>query len=87
MTYRNCQSCGMPFAKDPMGGGTEADGTTSGTWCSHCYRSGKFTQPEISALEMQELVRHKLKEKGIPGILAWFFARGVPKLKRWSDAA
>jgi hypothetical protein len=84
MTYRHCQSCGMPLSKDPHRGGAEADGSTSATYCSHCYRDGAFTRPDISALEMQELARHKLKEMGIPGLIAWFFVRDVPKLKRWS---
>jgi hypothetical protein len=87
MTYNNCQSCGMPLSKDPEGGGTGADGSKSTVYCSHCYRSGKFTQPDITALEMQELVRHKLKEMGIPGLLGWFFVRGIPKLIRWSGGA
>jgi hypothetical protein len=77
----------MPLSKDPEGGGTGADGSKSTVYCSHCYRSGKFTQPDITALEMQELVRHKLKEMGIPGLLGWFFVRGIPKLIRWSGGA
>jgi hypothetical protein len=87
MTFKNCQSCGMPLSKDPEGGGTDADGSRSAMYCSHCYRSGAFTQPDLTSVEMQERVRHKLKEIGIPGLLAWYFVRGVPKLKRWSTQA
>ena len=43
-----CQSCGMPHAKDPGGGGSEADGTKSTTYCSLCYKDGAFTQPDIT---------------------------------------
>ena len=74
----------MPLSRDEQGGGTEADGSPSAMYCSRCYHAGKFTQPEMTAPEMQELVRHKLKEMGIPGLLGWFFVRGIPKLKRWS---
>ena len=87
MSYKNCQSCGMPFSRDPEGGGTEADGSKSAMYCSHCYRGGRFTLPDLTLNEMQDRVRHKMKEMGIPGPFGWFFARGIPKLKRWSGAA
>ena len=83
-TYKNCQSCGMPLSRDPSGGGTNADGSASAVYCSHCYQSGIFTEPNITAAEMQTKVRGKLKEMGIPGFLAGFFARKTPKLERWS---
>ena len=44
-----CQSCGMPLSKDEKGGGSEADGSKSAEFCSHCYAAGKFTEPEITA--------------------------------------
>lgn len=78
-----CQSCGMPLSKDPKGGGTEANGSITKEYCSRCYEAGKFTQPDITATEMQELVKGKLKEMGFPGFLAGLFAKDVPKLKRW----
>jgi hypothetical protein len=40
-----CQSCGMPLSKDDKGGATEADGTRSTEYCSHCYVRGTFTEP------------------------------------------
>ncbi|MFF2587967.1 zinc ribbon domain-containing protein [Peribacillus butanolivorans] len=42
--YKTCQSCGMPFSKDELGGGTEKDGSKSTKYCSHCYINGEFTQ-------------------------------------------
>lgn len=84
-TYKNCQSCGMPFKRDPQHGGTNADGSKSTLYCSKCYVEGKFTNPEIdSPQKMQALVKVKLKEMGFPGFLASFFVRGIPKLKRWA---
>ena len=83
--YKNCQSCGMPLSKDEKGGGTEADGTKSWMYCSHCYQSGKFTLPDITVDQMQERAKRKMKEMGFPGFIASFFTRGVPKVERWRN--
>jgi hypothetical protein len=80
---KNCQSCGMPLSRDERGGGTNADGSKSARYCSHCYASGRFTLPGITAAEMQERVKGKLKEAGFPGFLAGLFSRKIPKLERW----
>jgi hypothetical protein len=85
--YKSCQSCGMPMKKDAAGGGTNADGSKSGMYCSHCFQGGRFTLPDITAAEMQERVKGKLKEYGFPGFLAGLMARGVPKLERWKQKA
>ncbi len=85
MARKSCQSCGMPLAKDEQGGGTEADGTKSTSYCSRCYRAGKFTQPDMTVGRMQDLVRGKLREMHIPGFLGYFFVKGIPKLRRWSQ--
>ena len=84
MAYKNCQSCGMPLAKDEEGGGTEKNGTRSTMYCSHCYQGGTFTQPDITLQQMTERVKGKLKEMHIPGFLGYFFLRNIPKLKRWA---
>jgi len=78
-----CQSCGMPLGKDPRGGGTNADGSLSSEYCSHCYGQGSFTQPNITAQEMQGLVEGKLKSMHFPGFLARRFAKDIPSLRRW----
>jgi hypothetical protein len=84
-TYKNCQSCSMPLNKDPQGGGTNADGSKSALYCSNCYRDGKFMQPDMTAAEMQEFVKNKMKEMGFPGFLAGLFSKGIPKLERWKN--
>jgi putative zinc ribbon protein len=81
--YKDCQSCGMPLSKDEQGGGTEADGTRSLVYCSHCYQRGSFTMPNLTMAQMQDRVKDKMKEMKIPGFLAYFFAKKIPKLKRW----
>jgi hypothetical protein len=84
-TYKNCQSCGMPLSKDEKGGGSNADGTVSKVYCSHCYKNGAFTQPDITVLQMQTQVKQKMKQMGFPGFLAVFFTKGIPKLERWKN--
>jgi len=46
-SYKNCQSCGMPMKRDEKGGGSNADGTKSMMYCSHCYQNGQFVLPDI----------------------------------------
>jgi len=82
-----CQSCGMPLSKDPLGGGTNADGSLSSEYCSHCYRKGTFTQPNITAEEMTALVEGKLRSMHFPGFLARRFSKEVPTLRRWRNKA
>jgi hypothetical protein len=82
-TYKQCQSCGMPLKKDEKGGGTNADGSRNVMYCSLCFQNGSFTRPLFTAKEMQELVKGKLKEMGFPGLVAWMFTAGIPRLERW----
>ena len=83
---RVCQSCGMPLARDPLGGGTMADGSRSDEYCSHCFRDGAFTEPDLTAAEMASKVEGKLRSMHFPGFLARRFARNVPTLRRWQAA-
>ena len=82
--YKNCQSCGMPFKKDPLGGGTNVDGSKSLMYCSYCYQTGQFTQPDITALQMKGFVVEKLVEMKFPRLIAKLFAMNIPKLERWN---
>jgi hypothetical protein len=83
--YKNCQSCGMPLKRDEKGGGTNADGTRSMMYCSHCYENGRFVLPDISVEQMQARVREKIVEMGMPGFIAGIFTRKIPKLARWNQ--
>jgi Putative zinc ribbon domain len=85
--FKNCQSCGMPLKRDDQGGGTNADGTRSTMYCSHCYQRGRFTLPDLTAEQMQARVKGKLKEFGFPGFLAGLFTRNIPRLERWKSGA
>jgi hypothetical protein len=75
----------MPLSKDPLGGGTNANGSRSGEYCSHCFGQGVFTQPNITAEEMKVLVEGKLRSMHFPGFLARRFAKEVPTLRRWRN--
>ena len=83
-THKNCQSCGMPIKKDPAGGGTNADGTKSGMYCSFCYQKGAFTR-DCTAGEMQEFCKGKLKEMGFSRFLTWLMTSNIPRLARWKN--
>jgi hypothetical protein len=73
----------MPLARDEKGGGTEADGSKSGKYCSHCYEAGSFVLPDLTADQMKERVKQKLVEFGFPKFLTGLFTRNIPKLERW----
>lgn len=79
-----CQSCGMPLNRDPEGGGLEADGTRSQTYCSLCYDGGAFRHPGVTVQEFQAHCMTALTDKGMPRIMAWAFTRSIPKLARWA---
>ena len=84
-TSKSCQSCGMPLKDDEKGGGTNADGSRSGMYCSHCYEAGKFILPNLSVEQMQERVSQKLGEMGFPKFVGAIFTRRIPKLERWQQ--
>ncbi|MBU3190107.1 zinc ribbon domain-containing protein [Clostridium bowmanii] len=81
--YVNCQSCGMPLNKDEKYAGTEADGSLNEMYCLHCYENGEFTLPDITVIEMKEMVTNKIIEMKLPKFVAKFLTRNTCKLKRW----
>ena len=82
-TNKECQSCGMPLKKDEKGGGSNADGSKSTMYCSHCYQQGKFTEQDITFQEMKDKVKGKIKSMGFGSLMAWFFTSNMHKLERW----
>jgi len=80
---KNCQSCGLPFDKDPGQGGTNADGSKSSTYCSYCYRDGAFVRPDWKVEDMQQYVVEVLKKKGIPEFIGKMLTKEIPRLERW----
>jgi hypothetical protein len=83
-THNECQSCGMPLAKDPFGGGTYSDGTKSHTYCSYCYEGGRFIRPEMTVGDMKAFCAAKLRDMGYPMFVARLLVRNLHKLERWN---
>ncbi len=81
--YNCCQSCGMPWDKDPERGGTNADGTKSEKYCSYCYKEGAFVQPDWKLEDMQAYAIKVLARKGIPEMLGKMLTKGIADLERW----
>jgi len=65
-----CQSCAMPFSRDPKNGGTNSDDSKSEKYCSYCYQKGEFTHKEEDVKKYQKYVIDKMKENGFNGVLA-----------------
>ena len=60
------------MGSDPAGGGTNADGSKSGEYCSYCYQKGRFTEPDITCQQMAAKVQAIMKEKfWMPGFVSW----------------
>ncbi len=79
----SCQSCGIPLKNDAKGGGTNYDGSRSDRFCSHCYKDGRFIQPDISLPEMKNHVTVKMTEMGVPKFLSGMVTLNLHKLDRW----
>lgn len=80
-----CQSCGMPLSRDQAGGGTNADGSRSQEYCSHCYREGRFTDPQMTVAQMADRVRGKLASLNLPGPAVDRLVSAIPTLRRWKE--
>lgn len=85
--HDDCQSCGLPLAKDPFGGGTYSDGRKSRSYCSECYEHGRFTQPGMTVAQMKILRAARLHDAGYPWFLARLMVRNLHKLERWNTGA
>jgi hypothetical protein len=75
----------MPLAKDPAGGGTESDGSRSGTYCSLCYKDGKFVGGDCTVEQMQEIVERAMKEQGFSWPMRKLARLQIPRLARWKQ--
>lgn len=80
-----CQSCGIPFDKDPMQGGTNLDGSKSTLYCSYCYKEGAFVQVQWTADDMYQYAKSVLIKKGVPEAMASMLCKGIYQLERWKN--
>lgn len=78
-----CQSCGIPMNLDNRGGGTEADGSKSVDYCSHCYLNGQFIHPVITMAQMANTSATRMREMAISESHVQRAVGAIPSLKRW----
>lgn len=86
MEVEYCESCGMPIL-DPEDLGTEADGTKNARYCYHCYRHGRFTEPDLTREQMIEKYAPMLaRDFGMPIEKARLMVeRFTSTLPRWRE--
>ncbi|MCB9063489.1 MAG: hypothetical protein H6622_18350 [Halobacteriovoraceae bacterium] len=77
---KDCQSCLMPFSKDPQG-----DNRENPHYCSYCFRDGKLCF-EGDLKSFQKFVYGKMREQGIGYCKAKFFTWIIRFAPRWKDA-
>lgn len=71
-----CQSCLMPFSKDP---GIREDSR----YCSYCFKEGKLCY-EGDLKGFQKIVYKAMRDKGINPISATFYTWMIRFAPRWS---
>ena len=83
MPERFCQSCGMPIY-EPGLRGTEADGSPSSDYCSHCYQQGSYTYETDLDNMIESCAPCLMKEAGLSHDEAVSLMGALlPSLKRW----
>ena len=71
-----CESCLMPFAKDP--GQRE-----SNQYCSYCFKNGELCYKGNDLKEFQKVAYQNMRAHGTNPVLATFFAFMIRYAKRW----
>lgn len=79
MKKDSCQSCLMPFAKDP--GVRE-----SPIYCSLCYRDGKLCYDGGNLREFQTIAYEGMLKRGINPFLATFYKWMIAFAPRWKKS-
>jgi len=80
-----CQSCGMPLVEAAGNLGTNKDGSKTFEYCSFCFRTGEFTNPNQTLSEMiQSSIENMTADLNMPVERASELANSfIPTLKRW----
>lgn len=76
MAEKYCESCMMPFSKDP--GVRESD-----KYCSLCFRGGKFCYEGNDLKEFQKICYDGMVKRGMNPLMARFWAWTVRFAPRW----
>lgn len=73
-----CESCLMPFSKDP--GARESD-----KYCSYCFKDGKLCYEGDDRKEFEKVVYKNMRAKGINPITAHFYIFMIRFAPRWKN--
>lgn len=71
-----CESCLMPFSKDP--GVRE-----NPNYCSYCFKDGKLCYEGNDIKEFQKVVYQSMRQHGTNPILATFYTWMIRFAPRW----
>ncbi len=75
-----CESCLMPFSKDPMGENRESE-----RYCSYCFKNGKFVYEGNDVKEFKKRIIEAIVARGENKIKAHFFAFMAGFAPRWKN--
>ncbi len=73
-----CESCMMPFKKDPLGAEREHE-----KYCSYCYRDGRLCYEGDDVHEFKKAMIDDMVSRGEPKLKAQFFAYMAGFAPRW----
>jgi hypothetical protein len=72
----------MPLERDSAKR-TGIESPDDASYCTHCYRAGRFVLPDLTVQQMQARVLAKLRKVGVPEPRARTLTRRIPSLQRW----
>lgn len=75
-----CESCMMPFKKDPMGASREHE-----KYCSYCYRDEKLCYEGTDVKEFKKAMVNDMVGRGENKMKAKFFAFMAGFAPRWKN--
>lgn len=75
-----CESCMMPFSKDP--GVRESD-----RYCSYCFKNGKLCYEGTDLKEFQRVSYENMVKHGTNKLLAKFYTYMIRFAPRWKQGA
>lgn len=74
----NCESCLMPFQKDPLGTHREHE-----KYCSYCFKNGALCYSGKDVHEFKKVMKEAILTRGEPAYKAWFFTFMAGFAPRW----
>ncbi len=79
----HCQSCGIPLNRDLVyASKTESEKKTS-KYCSHCFKDGQFTEPDLTINKMKIAIEKRCKELGFSKLQTYVWKNDLENLDRW----